>query len=197
MSAICCSVWVCCHQCHRSEQARDRDAAIKVFSIHDSECHCCQSSKYCRILNGKSCFELGTVILTSTYFQMPPKYPKTGRPALPMNSLLRRSMQSKTDSTAPAPAKPKKGGKAKAAAPAGPSPPPPVATLPRSSKHRVTAKKPPTPESESESDELPLTSSCPYPKGRRLISAVPGLLAPPRRVLHRTRSMMPAMEMTA
>ncbi|KAJ7301088.1 hypothetical protein DFH08DRAFT_979089 [Mycena albidolilacea] len=99
---------------------------------------------------------------------MPPKYPITGRPALPMNSPLRRS----TRSTAPAPAKPKRGAKAKAAAPAAPSPPPPVATLPgssktRASKRRATAKKPPTPgsESESESEELPLDELISLPAG--------------------------------
>ncbi|KAJ7348543.1 hypothetical protein DFH08DRAFT_808275 [Mycena albidolilacea] len=99
---------------------------------------------------------------------MPPKYPITGRPALPMNSPLRRS----TRSTVPAPAKPKRGAKAKAAAPAAPSPPSPVAMLPgssktRASKHRATAKKPPTPESEPES-ESPLNELMSIPAGEEV-----------------------------
>ncbi|KAJ7331089.1 hypothetical protein DFH08DRAFT_815171 [Mycena albidolilacea] len=108
---------------------------------------------------------------TVRFGTMPPKYPITRRPALPMNSPLRRS----TRSTAPAPAKPKRGAKAKAAAPAAPSPPPPVATLPgssktRASKRRATAKKPPTPESESESEseELPLDELMSLPAGEEV-----------------------------
>ncbi|KAJ7344093.1 hypothetical protein DFH08DRAFT_962231 [Mycena albidolilacea] len=73
------------------------------------------------------------------------------------------------------PAKPKRGAKAKAAAPAAPSLPSPVATLPgssktRASKRRVTAKKPPTPESESESEseELPLDELMSIPAGEEV-----------------------------
>jgi hypothetical protein len=82
-----------------------------------------------------------------------------------------------TRSTAPGPAKPKRGAKAKAAAPAAPSPPLPVAMLPgssktRASKRRATTKKPPTPESESESvsesEELPLGELMSIPAGEEV-----------------------------